>query len=498
MSRRSILAASLLLSCGSRSPLSADQATPLDAAVNLPAPGTSSPAEAGQDATASSDGADASGVDGADTTAEAEAGPARPCHLVPAGDAVQSIATGYVFKEEGMLLRRSGPPHVIQYGAFPGAGTDGWGDPALYAAEYDVSVWPPREVHPPTRFADAEEGGGNLIELPGNELLFAWTLQVDSGGIGPADLLFQKADATSWQLGAQGTLIKHATSPSPPSLTATDDGLLLAYTEVTGIVGGGYYTSLAGAVASFALDGSAVDDAATTWSVTAGSLPAQYLARTETDTLDVVGFDDCTAGLSSTYCVPHTIVVLRVVVPTDGGPIVLQRVAAVPLQNADNAVMTPVLLSDRNGHNWLTWWEGPVPDSGLAYPQDLYAIPLTNGGIPSGPVESWFASDRIGSLSPGAWAPLATVGTLGSIYPVPTYFDDDAGTPQRRVHLIHRQLDAAAPVEDVTFDTASTAYAAVAVEIAEPRSVIVGYSTYPAGAIGCGELARYTCAEDAD
>jgi hypothetical protein len=476
-----------------------DQATPVDAAVDISANSSAHP-DAGEEAPASSVMAD--GAASTDATAEAEAAarPAKPCHLVPAGDAVQSITfsqQGYRFHQEGMLLRRTASgPHVIQYGAVGGAGTDGWGDPALYAAEYDVSVWPPREVHPPTRFADADESGSQLVELPGNRLLFAWVLQVDNGGIGPYDLLFETADATSWQLGAPGTLVKWGTSPSPPALTATKDGFLLAYRQVSSADAGPPW--LLGAVGSFALDGSAHGDAAPTWSFTDGFEPRQYLARTETDALAVVAFADCGAGLvSSVYCEPRTLVVLRLIEPGGGGPLVLQKVAAVPQQNADNVVLYPALSSDQNGHDWLTWWEAPQTDSGV-FPQDLYAMPLTSAGAPRGPIESWFASDHVGLLTSGAWAPSASVGPLGAIYPVSTYRESDSGVSMEQVHLVHRQLDDAEPVEDIAFDTAPTSFTVVAAQIAEPRSVIVGYATHPPGANYHGELARYTCAEDAD
>jgi hypothetical protein len=498
MRRSSFLAVSLLLSCGERSPLFVDQAAaPADAAVDVSRPGRPAPVDAGEADAGSSATVDAR----ADAEAEAEAGPAKPCHLVASGDAVQSVTfsqQGYAFRQEGLFLRSasSGPPHVVQYGAVAGAGTDGWGDPALYAAEYDVSVWPPREVHVPTRFSDADENGSYLVELPGNQLFFAWGLQVDNGGIGPPDILFQTADATSWQLGAQGTLVKHATAASPPTLAAKNDGLLLAYTQVL-VDSIGYATSLSGAVASFAFDGSARSDAAATWALTSGFIPQQDLARTTNGVLTVVAFDDCAAGLSSVYCEPHSIVVLRVVEPTESSALVLQKVASVPVQNADNAVETPGLFSDQNGHDWLTWWEAPRTDAGAAPPQNLYAVPLTSAGAPSGPVESWFASDHLGWATFGVWPPSVTVGPLGTIYPVATYLSDDAGA-LRHVHLVHRQLDVTAPVEDITFVTAETTYTVVAVQIADPRSVIVGYSTYPPGANGCGELARYTCAEDAD
>jgi hypothetical protein len=52
----------------------------------------------------------------------------------------------------------------------------------------------------------------------------------------------------------------------------------------------------------------------------------------------------------------------------------------------------------------------------------------------------------------------------------------------------------------VTFTTPYSWYSVVAVQIGEPRGVIVGYSTYPedGSAHGYAQLALYTCAEDAD
>src|SRR5690348_6183324 len=99
MHRRSLVAALLLCSCGGRSSLFGDStdASP-DAAVDaaalphLDAAAPSAPVDAMADA-------------GLAVEAEAEAEPARPCHLVPSGEAVPSIVftqTGYRFKQEGM------------------------------------------------------------------------------------------------------------------------------------------------------------------------------------------------------------------------------------------------------------------------------------------------------------------------------------------------------------------------------------------------------------
>jgi hypothetical protein len=409
----------------------------------------------------------------------------------------------YSFHQEGLLLRANagGAQRVVQHGNVDGAGTDGWGDPALYAAEYDVSVWPPRQTQAPTRISDADEGAGPLFELPQGQLFFTWLLQVDNGGLGPYSILFRTANAESWELGAQGTLVKHASTPTAPTLSPSGDGVSLAYVyQDTGDAGDSVplppLVGLAGRLGTYAPDGTPRGTPAAAWS--ASTIPAmtpfwydprQALAETRTKTLLAIAFDTCGPDLATAFCEERSIVILR------AGD-TLERVASVRVQNADYGALVPRLLSDQRGHNWLTWWEGAPSDAGPTAAQNLFAVPLTDDGAPAGPVEVWFADDHVDRWSLGSAAP--ALGPLGSIYPVATDVTTDSGT-LREAHLVHRQLDAVLPMEELTFTTPYTGYPIVAVQIAEPRTMIVGYSTYGEGtaAQGYAKLARYTCAEDA-
>jgi hypothetical protein len=87
---------------------------------------------------------------------------------------------------------------------------------------------------------------------------------------------------------------------------------------------------------------------------------------------------------------------------------------------------------------------------------------------------------------------------LGIVYPVIVNGTDDAGVASESVHLLHRQLDVTAPLEDIVFARAATGFPAVAVQTAAPRSLIVGYSSYGDAGVGYAALARYVCAEDGD
>jgi hypothetical protein len=157
------------------------------------------------------------------------------------------------------------------------------------------------------------------------------------------------------------------------------------------------------------------------------------------------------------------------------------------------------LLSDQNGDTWLTWWEGPNP--AMTSPPNLYAIPLTDGGTPAGPVESWFASNQAIGMSAGFNLPptVSPPGPLGIVYPVTVDVPTDASPGGlEEIHLVHRQLGVVAPLEDIVFTRAPTGFPVVAVQTAQPRGLVVGYSTYDATGGAQAQLVRYSCAEDAN
>jgi hypothetical protein len=454
------------------------------------------------------------GTTGTPSSATPDAGPAPPCHFVPNGGAVTTLSftqPAWSFHQEGLLLRQGAPgaaPHVVQYGLVDGAGNDGWNDPALYAAEYDVSTWPPAPVHGPTAISLADEGTSSLLELPGDRLLFAWHLQVDNEGLGPTDVLYQLLDGTTWAPGAGGTLVKHADRFAAARPAGGRGGFLATYVyEDTGDAGDVValppLVGLDGELAAFRDDGTTLGAPTPLWTATAPQLAAgwstslQGLGFSRSAALTAVAFPDCDPGVTSPWCEARSIVVLRSAGGAGGGPPSLLKAASIPFHNQDDVVLSPMVIGDGAGHEWLTWWEAPPSDAGYYVAQSLYAMPLTDEGVPAGPVESWFASDSTDALI-AAWDRAPSVGPLGVVYAVTTDATTDAAGSVREVHLLHRQLDVQAPLEDVTFTTPYSAYSVVAVQVAQPRALVVGYSTYPvtSGVNGYGVLAMYTCAED--
>jgi hypothetical protein len=440
-----------------------------------------------------------------DVVLDAGRAPAPPCHLVPSGLPARTVAfsqAAYSFHQDGLLLRAASTgeaPHVVQFGRVEGAGNDAWGDPALYAAEYDVSAWPPREAQPPTSISDAVEGPSDLVELAGGRLFFSWSLQAEYGGFGPPDVFSRIADGLPWQLGATQTLQRNAGGLSTPALGRAGDGFWASYTAYdVGDAGPDTAFPLLlgvyGELGWFDVAGSQAPSPPPLWSITTPGAPTYgspdpSVLRTATDTLVVVAFGDCSGAVMSAFCEAHSLVVLRLIEGQGGGAPSLEKVASLPPQNQADVALSPVLVGDQAGHNWLTWWESPMTDAGPAGAQSLYAIALTDAGAPASPVESWFSSDLSISGSP-------SVGPLGVVYPVVTAAPGDSGDLWE-VHLIHRQLDVVAPVEDVSFTTAQTANSVVPVQVAEPRALVLGYWTSsPGSSKGYGELARYVCGED--
>jgi hypothetical protein len=448
--------------------------------------------------------------------------PEKPCHLVLTGAPVETVSfSQYSFYQEGLMARTPAPgrsAHVVQSGSVPGAGTDGWHDPAFYAAEYDVSVWPPVEVQAPVRISDWEEGSGPVAELPGGELFFTWYEQVDAGGLGSPDIQFRTVNGSTWQMGALGTLVKDAFRMASPPVPNGAGGLFAAYVHTQEPGDPLVVTGLDGQLGSFDATGAPSGGALQLWNATGSvqtnaplslawyeNLPNQSLTFTKSGALVVAAFAGCGDSLASAYCEPQSMVLLQPSPSEDGG-VGLQKVASLPNRSSDNTVQQPTLISDGEGHNWLIWWEGPLntPDLGPYVPyqyqyQYLYALPLTDSGAPAGPVENWAVGDRERQAFPG---PAPTVGRLGVISTVGESPAVDGGFGNSQWHLIHRQLDGVAPLEDVVIPMDPFANIQV-VQTREPRAVIVGYTASPpttdAGSGNSyGMLMRFTCAEDAD
>jgi hypothetical protein len=474
----------LLAACGGRSGVLGD--APFDAAPGATEGGLIA------DATASVDARDA-GVD---------AGPA-PCHLVPAGDPFPTMAfpgqPTWSFFQQGLVLRTmaDGTPHVVQFGGVENAGNDGWNDPALYAAEYDVSVWPPRVVQAPTAISLAQQGEAFAVVLSGDRILFSWPLEIDYGGLGPWTILDRKADGIPWQLGNQERLVNNAMNPTAPAVAASGDSFALAYTYQD--VGDASTstelpTLLAndGRISPFTRDGTPTAAPTQFWNAVKGapwSEVGSALARTRTTNLLATYFPSCNADVESAYCEAGAFVILSA--GADGA---LEKVAALQPQSASDGVAWLDLASDAQGHNWLTWVESAAAAGSTVGPSYLFAVPLTDEGVPAGPMEAWVAT----SAFPYATNAGSSVGPIGAIEPLALSSTTDAGDRLREVHLVHRPLAPEAPVEDVTFTIAWEVYPPNVVQTVEPRGIVAAYATYPDAGPTSGSLVRFLCAEDSD
>ena len=449
-------------------------AAPADAAATVP------PADAGHDA--------------------ADAAPPLPCHLVRTGDPYKTIAFSeptYSFRQDGVLARpatATAGPHVVQFGNVYGQRTGVWDDPPIYAAEYDVSTWPPTVVRDPIELFQSMHDPADLVALPNNQLALVWWF--DNDGIGPHGVKFRTIDGASWQMAPDRFLVENGSNWSRPVLTPARDALVATYEMPATPADGGYVDTAW--VGVFGTDGAARGAPLPLWTNTTSSygsyLPTSTVARTGTDVLVAVAFPSCGDGNASPYCSANAIVVLRLVDATTSPH--LARVAEVPIRDAARMPSGARLLADGEERTWLTWWETLRPtDGGTAGDSYLYAVPLSTSGAPTGPIESWFVTDpRNMSDYFATRAPLA--GPLGTFYPVDIAVPTDGGST-REVHLLHRQRDVTAPLEDIVLPTGYTAFPAAVAQIPETRSLIVSYSTYPPGSTrGYGEIVKYGCQED--
>src|SRR5512140_1219989 len=208
-------------------------------------------------------------------------------------------------------------------------------------------------------------------------------------------------------------------------------------------------------------------------------LPTESLARTGAETLLALAFPSCD-GITSDLCTPNTIVVARVVASATSARV--ERVAVVPIRDPAKQPSGMRLLADGADETWLTWWEADRPrDGGTATDAYLYAMPLTAGGQARGPIESWFVVPDTRLLSDYFPTRAQLAGGLGTFYPVDLYVPADGGATTREVHVLHRQRDAIAPIEDVVVTTRATSFPAAVLQLAAQRIVVVATSTYPVG-----------------
>lgn len=444
--------------------------------------GAAEPPDAGPD------DADSPADAGADASADAR--PALPCHLVPDGEPFESIAFAeptYSFRHDALLLRRGGS-RVVQVGTVEGMRTGVWQDPPMYGAEYDVSTWPPTVTHDPTQLFHSTHEPVDLTELPDGKLALAW--RFDNDGQSPNLARYRTLDAASWALGADRVLLDDGSDWTRLEPGPGDDRLVSAYRNSTQTDGG---WRVEGWLGSFGFDGAPLGEPLSLWSIESGAfespMPLHAVARAGSTVLVAIAFAACEG--TSPYCEARSIVLLRA---ANGK---LERAGAVPIADPAKSVPKLHLGSDGAGHTWLVWWEAEYPaDGGGSDQRYLYGLPIGPDGTPAGPTERWYQDDSAQRFELFAPRQLS-VGPLGVVQPVARYPNADAGATTREVHLIHRSLDGDAPVEDVTFETPSTAFPVAVAQVASPRALIVGYSTYAPGATnGRGELRRFVCRED--
>ena len=425
----------------------------------------------------------------------------RPCHFVRTGDPFRTIAFDqptYSFHQDGMLLRASGAgTHVVQLGSVEGIRTGVWDDPPIWAAEYDVATWPPSIVHPQTQLFQSMHDPADLVELPNGKLGLAWWF--DNDGLGPHGVRYRTLDANSWALDPERFLVENAGTWTRLEPSREPDVFVSAYEMQAYYVDGGQ--SSAGWLGFFGADGAPRGEPLALW--TNGSmeygltLPTATVARTSSDVLVGLAFPTCDEGNASPFCEARSIVILRVVAAGTGGAPHLEKASSVPVRDTHKIPYNAHLLSDGADHSWLTWWEldAPVDGGGATTERYLYGVPLTGAGALAGPIESFYVDEG----TPYDYFPtrVPSIGPLGLVYPINRTIPLD-GSSQREIHLVHRQLEATSPVEDITWTTPFTSFPVAVAQIASARSLVVAYSTYPDdSARGFGELVKYGCSEDA-
>jgi hypothetical protein len=385
---------------------------------------------------------------------------------------------------------RRGMGHVIQYGNVDGIRTGVWQDPPIYAAEFDVTTWPPTRVRAPTELTSSMHTPADLVELPNGKL--GLTFWFDNDGNGPSGVRYRTLDAATWALDPEGFLLPSGAGWTRPVLTADKTGFFSTY-ELT--VPSPSDFRFAARLGVFGFDGAPKGAPLTLWEkeglpFTAVRPELASAARFGGDVVVAAAFTSCENG--GAYCEARSIVLLRA---TASG---FEKIAAIAVVDPTREPKVPLLVSDDGDHRWLLWSEMDVPpDGGSSTVRAVYAVPLAQSGAPAGPVERW-DTDLQSAYAVDFPVREPSVGPLGLVLPLQRYPSPDGAFPhEREVHLLHRQLDVQEPVEDITFTTPFTFAATEVAQIASPRSLVVGYSTWdPTLSNGHGEMRKYVCRED--
>jgi len=431
--------------------------------------------------------------------------PLLPCHLVEVGKPVATFAfvdPTWSFHHTGLAFRQAAADagnglRLVQTGEVDGIRTGVWQDDPVYAAEFDVSQWPPAVMHEPSQLFYSSHEPADVVELSPSAMGLAWSCDFD--GSQPLGIRYLRFDATTWAAEPDRWLAEKAGPWSRPLRLDPADAIAATYVAADHFSSPYVYQGFA---ASFAFDGTALGEPQSLW-VTDGDIdytavPQMHEATTRSSVLVAVTFPSCT-NLVSEFCQDRSIVVLYSPAPDASGVLSpLSLTMSLAARDVTKWPMEPQILTDGQGHNWLTWWEAdPAATKGI--PRSLYAQALTDDGVAASPVELWFSSPDAAA----AWFPRRTagVGPIGVIYPVDVPIQTDGVWTEREIHLLHRQLESQEPLEDIVLTTTYTGWPATTAQMVQPgkaRTVFVGCSNYPAGTndSGFGELHRFQCEED--
>lgn len=412
--------------------------------------------------------------------------PPGPCHLVERGAPFHGVSfadPAHAFTQSGLLARSTGA-HVVQYGPVSGVRTGTWQDPPIFAAEYDVSSWPPSPTHEPTQLFHSMHMPADLIELPSGKLALSWWFDND-GPSGPMGIRFRTLDASSWALDADHFLAEGGSNWTRPEVGVERAWFASAYRQQRIDEAGARYV-YEDRIGVFDFDGEE-QRVLPLWELgdSVESQPLTSMRRTESSLLLATAFGSC-EGVLSPLCEPRSLRSFRV--DADG----LHEVAAIPTADPSVKIIKMDLLGDGSQHTWLTWWEADaLPPTGGTRVKHLLAQPLTADGALAGPLERWHVED---AALDSSRAP-ASIGALGVVYPV-SLAVPDAGSSLREVHLLHRQLDQDDALESLSFTTPIVSVIET-VQLTAPRRLLVGYSTRADdGGPTHGELRQFVCRED--
>ena len=408
--------------------------------------------------------------------------PSKPCHLVSVGAAVQTMHFDNPQSQwrcEGVL----GLPenrHVVHYGTVQ-LRFGGWSDPAIHAREYDVSVWPPTPVAAESELSASMHSPPTMyLPLPGTMGVVFWT---DNDGGGPVGVKYRTITPGSWTLGPDLFLAEnHALLSNPVETSKGDQFALVTSAPAWPILPSsppGTYVS------TFTVDGSLLQRQLIG--------PAQNrdniaLGRTDSTILLVTTGSTCNGDAG---CTNTSFEVQRV---TGGNsttaPITLEPAASIKAPISGSTATGLNLLSDHDGHHFLTWWE--YGDARTI----LYAMALHADGKPAGPAEVWLSTPYL----PYTRQATPSIGPLGVVYPVALSIAVDAGGYLQETHLLQRQLVENAPINDTVLVSHRSSWAIATTQFDNPRTLILGYSDYAFMSDkigGYGMLAKFTCEEDA-